>query len=282
MLMDEMLPGPEANWGVPYHWWCSELELKTTSEMYAQKFSLPVAYHRVPVTDENSPEAVDVEDFVEILQHCAEDDDPDGTAFVFNCQMGRGRTTTAMILAAMLLTGSEMEMPIEGSSERKALPRGAEAAVEYLCQVLDEELQGGPKSTQIRAYVDSIVDKCGAMQNLRDDIIAKHTRVADSRSKLQEASAEIFEDKYGNLHAMAAMVGKKWQKTESDSEMYCLYVERYLFLLLCGAYVGYVSIIEPDYDSALGFTTWLDIMPQLSLKYFNLIQKIHTSEEFLI
>ena len=54
-------------------------------------------YMRVPVTDEKAPKE---HDFTLLIQRLWTP--PEGAALVFNCQMGRGRTTTGMIIASLL------------------------------------------------------------------------------------------------------------------------------------------------------------------------------------
>ena len=56
-----------------------------------------VDYLRVPVTDEKAPKA---DDFAVLIGRAWAP--PQGAALVFNCQMGRGRTTTGMIIASLL------------------------------------------------------------------------------------------------------------------------------------------------------------------------------------
>jgi hypothetical protein len=56
-----------------------------------------IVYSRVPITDEQTP-SVDVFDwFAQHVESAA-----DGRFLLFNCQMGRGRTTTAMVMAALV------------------------------------------------------------------------------------------------------------------------------------------------------------------------------------
>jgi protein-tyrosine phosphatase len=50
----------------------------------------------VPVTDECAPDQDDFNQFVELLREGGL-----GAAYIFNCQMGRGRTTTGMVCAYM-------------------------------------------------------------------------------------------------------------------------------------------------------------------------------------
>ena len=60
----------------------------------ALKFS--AAYHRLPITDEQAPPPAIVDTFVALFARS-----PTDAIFVFNCQMGRGRTTTAMAICAL-------------------------------------------------------------------------------------------------------------------------------------------------------------------------------------
>lgn len=65
---------------------------------WAAEEGYSLEYLRVPVTDEKAPKE---RDFV-VLQRRIWDKPPD-TALIFNCQMGRGRTTTGMIIGSLLL-----------------------------------------------------------------------------------------------------------------------------------------------------------------------------------
>ena len=56
-----------------------------------------IDYLRVPVTDEKAPKEAD---FALLLQRLWTA--PQGAALVFNCQMGRGRTSTGMIIATLV------------------------------------------------------------------------------------------------------------------------------------------------------------------------------------
>ena len=56
-----------------------------------------VDYHRVPITDECSPEEKVCEKLIQIMRTVRRCD-----GVVFNCQLGRGRTTTGMVIACIL------------------------------------------------------------------------------------------------------------------------------------------------------------------------------------
>ena len=57
-----------------------------------------VDYLRVPVTDEKAPKT---SDFAVLAARAWAP--PEGAALVYNCQMGRGRTTTGMIIASLIM-----------------------------------------------------------------------------------------------------------------------------------------------------------------------------------
>jgi hypothetical protein len=54
-------------------------------------------YTRVPITDEKAPKDSDFEQLIQRLWNV-----PPDAALVFNCQMGRGRTTTGMVIATLV------------------------------------------------------------------------------------------------------------------------------------------------------------------------------------
>ncbi len=60
-------------------------------------YGYEVEYTRVPVTDEKAPKE---KDFALLMRRLWKP--PEGAALIFNCQMGRGRTSTGMIIASLL------------------------------------------------------------------------------------------------------------------------------------------------------------------------------------
>jgi len=63
----------------------------------AVDYGYEVEYTRVPVTDEKAPKE---KDFALLMRRLW--NPPEGAALIFNCQMGRGRTSTGMIIASLL------------------------------------------------------------------------------------------------------------------------------------------------------------------------------------
>ena len=52
---------------------------------------------RLPIVDEKAPQEADLDAILDVLR-----EQGPNTACVFNCQMGKGRTTTGMILACLV------------------------------------------------------------------------------------------------------------------------------------------------------------------------------------
>jgi protein-tyrosine phosphatase len=82
----------------------TEDSVKTVKEVYDDlaKEGYKVDYKRVPVSDEKPPEKKDFDELVNILKN----DDPDMPT-ILNCHAGRGRTTTAMVIADLIKTSNK-------------------------------------------------------------------------------------------------------------------------------------------------------------------------------
>jgi len=120
----------------------------------------PLTFHRIPITDENSPE---MKDFDQILT-CLNSADA-STGLVFNCQLGRGRTTTGMALAIMLQSLID-RVPKRAPDMRNQESGDLFVAVAKLVRMIDGATAG-------KAVVDEALDRCKHLQHLRDAIVAK-------------------------------------------------------------------------------------------------------------
>ena len=91
--VEEQLPVPKE----------SSLPVREAYELVNATEGAPaVTYVRVPITDETAPDEGDFDQLVAELRETALAL-TDETALVFNCQMGRGRTTTGMVCGSILL-----------------------------------------------------------------------------------------------------------------------------------------------------------------------------------
>ena len=58
--------------------------------------NIDARYERIPITDEQAPRPRQIDSLIECFEQ-----EPQDCLFVFNCQMGRGRTTTGMVMFAL-------------------------------------------------------------------------------------------------------------------------------------------------------------------------------------
>lgn len=74
-------------------------EVLSLSEVYAmlQGTGVDIVCLRLPIADERAPRPEDLDLLVTSIK-----DEPEGTALFFNCQMGKGRTTTGMLCACVV------------------------------------------------------------------------------------------------------------------------------------------------------------------------------------
>ncbi|PRP83694.1 hypothetical protein PROFUN_03849 [Planoprotostelium fungivorum] len=148
----------------------------TPREVYGelQKHGYHVDYHRVAVTDEQAPEEKDFDDIVKRV-HDGIGGDKD-THIILNCQMGRGRTTTGMVIATLLMSREENIQVEEKEGTSYAGYEGGEYKIILrLIRVL-------PKGNERKNLMDRCIDKNAQFQNLRSDILQWKTKSEDEKS----------------------------------------------------------------------------------------------------
>ncbi|KAH9593330.1 hypothetical protein LSM04_000660 [Trypanosoma melophagium] len=151
--------------------------VKTVRQIYndlaAQGFR--VALLRLPVTDEQSPGVEDFDALVTALlpSITTHMDRRETLSFVFNCQMGRGRTTTGMVICCLLIglvmpeyydELDNMFNPLY-KAEDSSLSRGEYGCIVQLKRVLTD-------GRNAKHRVDLVIEACSQMQNLRTAIEA--------------------------------------------------------------------------------------------------------------
>eukprot|EP01084_Bolivina_argentea_P074160 134554_1 len=182
--------------------------IMTCHEAYRKSFALHsdtihAVYHRLPITDEQAPPAAIIDTFVGLFETNAAD-----SIFIFNCQMGRGRTTTAMLIYALWKRRCNLchFEPLSPSKSRpkNALICGEYAAVLTLLRIL-------PQGKQAKKWCDDVADILSHMQNLRKAIYQMQLR---SDKAVNEKSKE-------HLH----------QRTQHYLQRYCLLIAFTSYLL---------------------------------------------------
>ncbi|KAB2003186.1 hypothetical protein ES319_D11G113500v1 [Gossypium barbadense] len=219
--------------------------VKTPLEVYEelQLAGYLVDYERVPITDEKSPKELDFDILVNKISQA-----DISTEVIFNCQMGRGRTTTGMVIATLVYlnrirasgiprTNSIGRVFNSGSNITNNLPNSEEAICrgEYtLIRSLIRVLEGGVEG---KRQVDKVIDKCASMQNLREAI-------ATYRNSILRQPDEM--------------------KREASLSFFVEYLERYYFLICFAVYVHSerAALRSSSFDHT-SFSDWMKARPEL-------------------
>lgn len=144
--------------------WMPIESLQTPREVFAQmnREGLHVDYARIPVTDEKAPEEADFDALVARFKNV-----PAGTEMVLNCHAGRGRTTTAMVVAD-LMTSPPGRLTRHPAVHQDIREQGQFEQGNY--RVILGLIQGLEKGAEAKDGADAAIDRNAAMQNLRTSI----------------------------------------------------------------------------------------------------------------
>ncbi|WJX79948.1 hypothetical protein P8452_63011 [Trifolium repens] len=219
--------------------------IKTPLEVYEelQVEGYLVDYERVPITDEKAPKELDFD----ILVHKISQADV-STEIIFNCQMGRGRTTTGMVIATLVYLNriGASGIPRSNSMGRifqsmtnvadhlpnseEAIRRGEYAVIRSLVRVLEGGVDG-------KRQVDKVIDKCASMQNLREAIGAYRNSILRQPDEMKrEASLSFFVE----------------------------YLERYYFLICFAVYLhSERDMLHSSTADHSSFSDWMRARPEL-------------------
>ncbi|XP_076895977.1 uncharacterized protein LOC143548775 isoform X1 [Bidens hawaiensis] len=174
--------------------------VKTPLQVYMelQTKQFLVDYERIPVTDEKSPKEQDFDTLVDRISRADLN-----TEIIFNCQMGRGRTTTGMVIATLIYfnrigasgiprTNSIGKVSVYGSNAsdnmintEEALRRGEYTVIRSLIRVLEGGVEG-------KRQVDKVIDKCASMQNLREAIATYRNSFMKQPDEMKRAALLSF------------------------------------------------------------------------------------------
>lgn len=199
----------------------TDVDIQTPAEVYEELCNdgYNLDYLRVPVTDEKAP---DGEDF-EILMRKSWDID-EGDAIVFNCQMGRGRTTTGMCIACMILLRKaqgylapppvlpQSPLPVWWCHPEEldiASPKaGADDLKNGMFLAVRSMLRALENGRSAKVALDLVLDACAAMQNLREAIAAYRSRIFHEQNEMRRQSllqvCLEYLDRYYSLIVFAA------------------------------------------------------------------------------
>jgi len=219
-------------------------DLVTLSGLYEQlkqiDDSFNLDYARMPIVDEKAPRECDFDAMVDELKGTDAN-----TACVFNCQMGKGRTTTGMIVACLIKdlvqSGEVKDFPLL-KADKNELPDEEEFLEEEHkfgnYEVMEKLYKYIPEARQGKAHVDHIIDLCGTpkeggtgLQNLRECIV-------------------WTEEKFNFEPKLKKPFWKQMSKN---------FIERYCYLIMFATYLRERAPRDLD----ISFTLWMDIRAEI-------------------
>lgn len=186
-----------------------------------------IQFYRLPVTDEQMPKVTDFDTMVQIMlpEMLANVDYSEGEplSFVFNCQMGRGRTTTGMVICCMLAGLVEQEFYPRLRQEYNPLypadaspySNGHWPAIQELMRVLVD-------GREAKQRVDYILEACNKMQNLRQAIELFKTQLESPDATESQRARALHHGAHYLVRYMYLIVFNSYLHEAWDAESHTL------------------------------------------------------------
>ncbi|CAI5507986.1 unnamed protein product [Closterium sp. Naga37s-1] len=239
--------------------------VQTPLEVYQdlQRQGYNVDYERVPVTDEKVPEEVDFDLLVESLSGVDE-----GTAQIFNCQMGRGRTTTGTVVATLICLArrfpSRIMSPSAGASmlAKAASTAGHEpGGAAKLMLATPGKAHGGvegaaaAEAAEVQAEVDRVL-LAGQYA-----VIRSLTRVLEAGSESKRLTDLAIDHCASMQNLREAILGYRnrihrhsdEKRRQAALNLFVAYLERYYMLVCFSAFLH--SLTAPHASTPSSITT---------------------------
>ncbi|KAM3859683.1 paladin [Diretmus argenteus] len=204
-------------------------------------------YKRIPLPDCSAPKEEDFDKLMEAMKSTLAEDSH--SAFVFNCSNGKGRTTTAMVIAALTLWHFN-GFPEFGDDEIVSVPDAKYTKGEF--EVVMQLVRLLPDGHRMKKEVDMALDS-----------------VSETMTPMHYHLREVIISTYRQV---------KSGKTEKECQQLLLkslqYLERYMYLILFNTYLH----LEKKDSWQRSFTLWMkqvaaragvyDILNQLGFSEF--------------
>jgi hypothetical protein len=168
--------------GGVYAFWEPLVEVLCVHEVYGrlQKQYPEMIFLRLPITDEQEPEEKDFEELASSLK-----DAKPTWSVICNCQMGRGRTTTAMVLTSLLWSNIDTKVPRDVSTQ-------SDMVIDLASQLASRLSNGAAASN----WADSCMVQCAHMQNLKGVVTKKLSGLSKSSKPKEVKSASHYLARY--------------------------------------------------------------------------------------
>ncbi|CAH1794464.1 unnamed protein product [Owenia fusiformis] len=206
----------------------------TPLEMFNQQcIQTPqLVYHRIPISDDAAPKEKNFDQIMALLNNIEEIyTDEDGPALLFHCRTGKGRTTTAMAIAGLIICHKK-GFPYgtkPGEQELVSCPNATYTKGEFL--IVQRLVRMIPNGQQMKREVDFMLDQC-----------------SETMTPMHYHVREVIFVTYNKM---------KKAKTDEDREELKLkslqYLERYLYLILFNTYLH----AERRNHYERSFTRWM-------------------------
>ncbi|KAM4624425.1 paladin isoform 1-T2 [Polymixia lowei] len=184
-------------------------------------------YKRIPLSECGAPKEEDFDKLMEAMKSALAEDSH--SAFVFNCCNGKGRTTTAMVTAALTLWHFN-GFPEFGDDEIVSVPDAKYTKGEF--EVVMQLVRLLPDGHRMKKEVDMALDS-----------------VSETMTPMHYHLREIIICTYRQI---------KSGKTEKESQQLLLkslqYLERYMYLILFNTYLH----LEKKDSWQRSFTLWME------------------------
>ncbi|ELT97506.1 hypothetical protein CAPTEDRAFT_103765 [Capitella teleta] len=191
-----------------------------------------VMYHRIPMWDDSAPAEKHFDQIMQIINGLDEvNTDEDGPALVFQCRTGKGRTTTAMAIAGLIISHKK-GFPYgtkPGEEERVSLPNAKYTQGHY--KVVQDVVRRIPDGQQVKREVDFILNQC-----------------SDTMTPMHYHMREIIFVTYNKMKKSKTSAEQTFQKKRSLD-----YLERYIYLILFNTYLH----CERRTKWSSSFTSWM-------------------------
>jgi len=280
--------------------WVTADSVRTVRELWEEvaKDGYNVAYHRVPVTRDQSPEDRYLDSYTSILATI-----PTSSSLVFNCGLGVVRTTFAMSTALivrrrqLLLAGKPDPYAIEnpafaglgfGPASTPASPGTPGGSAVRVLQQLNDQTQRDRSLLRLMTVLRGclgqmnqstvlglLISQPRLLENLRTALLGQYDIILSLQSVLDEGIIDkrlvdaVLDDTDALVNLRESVLSHRVryaslalldQATADDHRAKALAaLERYAFLLVYSAFVG-----ESKPGFALSFTGWLKMHPEIA------------------
>ncbi|XP_043562686.1 paladin-like [Chiloscyllium plagiosum] len=214
----------------------NEDDIRLSEEIYrCHIFTMPIfRYKRLPLPVDTNLEEADFDDFISTVRECPsltfKDSCKSPPALLFNCQTGVGRSNLGMIIGALIMAHRTTFPQLERYEKRSF------SGQESHFQIVESYSASFPNGRKIVEEVDSIMNICSEMYDLKEIIYLSKSKAQKLAEELQSQEISLREN----------LISKAFQM-----------IQRYFYL------IAFNSYLHEQYPLAFSvmFSTWMRRKP---------------------